>query len=67
MKNLIGSPPFWRMVGTIQRTARHAREEASMSIKRLHLTKPLVTHLADARSAPNDFAAETNVMQYLDH
>lgn len=38
-----------------------------MSIKRLHLTKPLVTHLADARSAPNDFAAETNVMQYLDH
>ena len=26
-----------------------------------HLTKPLVTHLAGARSAPNDFAGEANV------
>ena len=28
-----------------------------------HLTKPLVTHLAGARSAPNDFAGEPNVIQ----
>ena len=27
----------------------------------LHLTKPFVTHLACARSAPNVFAGETNV------
>ncbi len=26
-----------------------------------HLTKPLVTHRAGARSAPNDFAGEANV------
>jgi hypothetical protein len=26
-----------------------------------HLTKPLVTHLAFARSAPTDFAGEANV------
>ena len=28
--------------------------------KSLHQTKPLVTHLACARSAPNSFAGETN-------
>jgi hypothetical protein len=32
-----------------------------MPNKGFHLTKPLVTHLADARSAPNDFAGEANV------
>jgi hypothetical protein len=34
-----------------------------MSIKRLHLTKPLVTHLAGARAEPKDFAGEANVRQ----
>ena len=29
--------------------------------KRLHLTKPIVTPLADARAAPIDFAGEANV------
>jgi len=33
-----------------------------MSIRSLHLTKPFVTHLACARSAPNSFAGETNVI-----
>jgi hypothetical protein len=33
-----------------------------MSIKRLHLTKPLVTPLAGARAAPTDFAGEANVI-----
>jgi len=31
------------------------------SNKRLHQTKPFVTHLACARSAPNVFAGEANV------
>ena len=37
-------------------TARWAEEGASMSIKSLHLTKPLVTRLACARPAPIAFA-----------
>jgi len=32
------------------------------SNRSFHLTKPLVTHLACARSAPNDFAGEANVI-----
>jgi hypothetical protein len=34
-----------------------------LSNKSLNLTKPLVTHRAYARSAPNVFAGETNVKQ----
>ncbi len=32
-----------------------------MSIRSFHLTKPFVTHLADARSAPTVLAAEARV------
>ena len=31
-----------------------------VSNQSFHLTKPLITHLACARSAPNDFAGEAN-------
>jgi len=35
---------------------------SSQPNRSFHPTKPLVTHLADARSAPIVFAGETNVM-----
>jgi len=64
VKNLIGSPLFWRMVGTTSSVpGGYVEEEASMSIKSLQPTKPFVTALADARPAPNVFAAEADVIQ----
>ena len=38
-------------------------EKLALPNKSFHLTKPLGTHLAFARSAPNDFAGEPNVRQ----
>jgi len=52
------------MVGTTSSVpGGYVEEEASMSIKSLQPTKPFVTALADARPAPNVFAAEADVIQ----
>jgi len=63
VKNLIGSPPFSRVIDSRHSIPKgKAVEEASMSIKRLQPTSASVTSCADAQAAPVTLAGEAHVI-----